>query len=344
MPTTATKPKSKPAAKKPAVAAKKPVKKATPAKKPAAKASAKSAKKGGPDIGSGKFKYRWHDKFAVLPMSPLSLVGGRTHGVACLDSGDLLVFAQKEDALLRYGPTGRLKSKIGGQRWTGAHGLTRVVDEDGTETLLLVDCESAEVVRTDTAGKVIEKFSKPKSPGKYFPTWAAQGPDGRVWITDGYGSSLIHVWDGKKWGKHLTGEEGAGRFDVPHAIAFSPEGELWIANRNKKTVAVYDHEGNFLRSTKACHTPTSFAFHKGLVYVAELHTGIKIMKPDFTIVAEIGDNPGVTSLENWPQVQRNGGLTPGKFNSPHGIDVDAHGNIFVAEWIIGGRVTKLEKL
>ena len=351
MPTTTTKPKpaaqapakvakAAPAAKKPA-----PAKKAAPAKvaKPAKKPAAAKGKAAGPEIGSGKWRYTWHDRFAVLPMSPLSLVGGRTHAVACLDNGDLLVFAQKEDALLRYGPSGRLKGKVGGQRWTGAHGMTRVVADDGQEQLLLVDCESAEVVRTGVDGTVLHKFGRPKSPGKYFPTWAAQGPDGKVWITDGYGSGLIHCWDGKKWLKPITGEEGAGRFDVPHAVAFSPEGELWVTNRNKKQIAVYDADGKFLRASDVCHTPTSFAFHNGHVYVAELHTGIKVMKPDFTLVAEIGHNPGVTELENWPQVGRSGGLTPGKLNSPHGIDVDRDGNLFVAEWIIGGRVTKLTK-
>ena len=34
-------------------------------------------------------------------------------------------------------------------------------------------------------------------------------------------------------------------------------------------------------------------------------------------------------------------LEPGKFNSPHGMAVDARGNLYVAEWQIGGRSIKL---
>ena len=36
-------------------------------------------------------------------------------------------------------------------------------------------------------------------------------------------------------------------------------------------------------------------------------------------------------------------LEAGKFNSPHGLAVDANGNLYVAEWLIGGRVTKLNR-
>jgi hypothetical protein len=34
-------------------------------------------------------------------------------------------------------------------------------------------------------------------------------------------------------------------------------------------------------------------------------------------------------------------IDAGKFNSPHGVAADTQGNIYVTEWIIGGRITKL---
>jgi len=37
-------------------------------------------------------------------------------------------------------------------------------------------------------------------------------------------------------------------------------------------------------------------------------------------------------------------LQPGLFNSPYGMAVDRQGNLFVAEWLIGGRFVKLENL
>ena len=34
-------------------------------------------------------------------------------------------------------------------------------------------------------------------------------------------------------------------------------------------------------------------------------------------------------------------LAAGVFNSPHSLAVDADGNLYVSEWLIGGRYTKL---
>jgi sugar lactone lactonase YvrE len=62
-------------------------------------------------------------------------------------------------------------------------------------------------------------------------------------------------------------------------------------------------------------------------------------------------NDEVTQVEGWPNNKDDEGnvvptclLEPGKFNSPHGMTVDSEGNIYVAEWLIGGRMIKLAKV
>ena len=65
----------------------------------------------------------------------------------------------------------------------------------------------------------------------------------------------------------------------------------------------------------------------------------------------MGGNEDVCSVDGWPNNKNKNGefvpttlLQPGKFNSPHGMAVDSQGNLLIAEWLIGGRFTKLDKV
>ena len=55
------------------------------------------------------------------------------------------------------------------------------------------------------------------------------------------------------------------------------------------------------------------------------------------LISEITEEKKETTLG------RPSDLHPGKFNSPHGMTIDKDGNIYVAEWLIGGRMTKLRR-
>ena len=55
-------------------------------------------------------------------------------------------------------------------------------------------------------------------------------------------------------------------------------------------------------------------------------------------------------VDGWPNNKNEKGevvptqlLRPGKFNSPHGVAADNEGNLYVVEWLIGGRYTKLAR-
>ncbi|MQG34294.1 MAG: hypothetical protein FI717_08320 [SAR202 cluster bacterium] len=68
------------------------------------------------------------------------------------------------------------------------------------------------------------------------------------------------------------------------------------------------------------------------------------------MVCFLGDNLPVCDVDGWPNNKDSAGniiptnlLESGKFNSPHGICTDGEGNIYVEEWLIGGRTVKLSK-
>ena len=78
--------------------------------------------------------------------------------------------------------------------------------------------------------------------------------------------------------------------------------------------------------------------------VAELRgSRITVLDKEDKLVGYLGEHSGAFELfENWPNVSPDN-VYPGKFNSPHGIATDSVGNIYVAEWMVGGRITKLSK-
>ena len=296
-------------------------------------------------IGSGEHTYVWHDHWAALPETESVQHNGRTHGSAVTRDGHVVVFLQADPGFLVYDKAGQLKASWG-NTFSGAHGLTMVAEADG-HMFWVTDQVSHEVLKTTLDGAILQSIPAPPIDGNYIPTWVAVNPaNGDVWVADGYGSSLVHRYDREgEYQSTLDGEEGAGRFKCPHGIAFSPEGELWIADRGNHRITVYDGEGNYLRSNDdVTHSPCMFAFHDGLVYLPELFACVKIIDQDFNLVANLGDNKPVCDVAGWPNLAGTDHVMPGKFNSPHGLAVDpTSGDIYVCEWIVGGRVTKLEK-
>ncbi len=308
-------------------------------------------------MASQEWIYQWMDKWAEIPDSVTGRANGRTHGVCVTRGGHIVVFHQAVDGLLTYDMNGDLLSAVGGDRWLGAHGLTRV-EEGGTEYLWLVDQESREVAKVTLGGQTVMTLEKPMHPlyaegGAYTPTWAAQNPaNGEIWLADGYGSSLVHRYssDGA-YQMTIDGTEGAGRFSTPHGIAMRSGAsgvELWIADRSNRRVVIYDGNGVFQRQFGGVHSPCGFDFRGDYVVVPELCTGLKIFHSgSLEAVAEIGENPDVSGAarpDGWPNLLGTDQVMPGRFNSPHAAAFGPDGDLFCVEWIIGGRITRLKPL
>lgn len=307
-------------------------------------------------IGEGQYRYRWIDRWAVVPDTPSALLNGRTHGVVVSELGNVLIFHQANPAVLVYDPDGRLLDAWG-ERFPGAHGMT-LVAEGEDEFLWLTDQDSGEVVKTTLDGTLVQSISKPDHEayrsGKYAPTWVAineerYGGNGDVWVADGYGSGLVHRFD--KTGRYegsLSGAEGAaGRFDCPHGIMFdyrTGKPELTIADRGNKRFQVYDQLGNYQRPFQdGLSCPCASIILGSDLLVPELNAKLTILDRNNKFVCHLGDNEPTVNIKGWPDHPRSL-IVPGKFNSPHSMAADAQGNLFVVEWIIGGRITKLEKI
>lgn len=311
-------------------------------------------------IGSGDHQYEWQEKWARTPDSESARDGWAHHGIVVSETGEIITFHQADPTVLVFDEGGNLT-----RSWEApvknAHGMT-IVSEGGDEFLWLADNLTGSVVKTTTSGQVALSIDKPDievyREGRYSPTDVAvheerHGGNGDVYVTDGYGSSYIHRYDKK--GTYLSsmdGEEGeGGRFSTPHGIWIDTrkaEPELYVADRSNGQIQVYDLTGNFKRAFGTgpgadwLHSPSGFAISGDYLLVAELRgSRITVLDTEDNPVCYLGENTGAFKLlEGWPNIPHET-LVPGKFNSPHGIAADNDGNVYVAEWLIGGRINKL---
>ncbi len=180
---------------------------------------------------------------------------------------------------------------------------------------------------------------------------------GALWVTDGYGSSRIFRFSPDL--QHeltIDGSEGeAGPFRQPHWVwADTRRGstEIYIADRAQHRIQVYSPEGRFLRCLdEGLVTPSAFACFGDILVVAELNARLVLMDREDRIIGYLGAGQEYLQRPGWPN--RAEGDTPvspldvleqGRFNSPHGVAADPQGNIYVAEWLIGNRWIKLERV
>ena len=270
------------------------------------------------------------------------------------ESGVVIVFNQATPAVVFYDQQGQL-FRSWGNRFPGAHGMT-LVKEGDTEYLWLVDSVTGEVVKTTLDGRTVQQIEKPQieiyeKGGKYAPTWVAVneerfGGNGDIWVTDGYGSNILHRYD--KTGRYIDwygGKNGNPEFKCPHGIWIDQrkaEPELYIADRGNHRVQVYNMDGQLKRifGDDILTSPCGFNAAGKYLLVPELKARIAILDENDELVCYLGENDGIYDLEGWPNHPK-ALIHAGLFNSPHGIAADHDGNIYVTEWIIGGRITKL---
>jgi hypothetical protein len=307
-------------------------------------------------IGENHFRYEWIEDWAKIPDTKSGKENGRTHGVVVLKDGNIVVFNQADPAVLIFNPDRELLTSWG-NRFGGAHGLT-LTEENGEEYLWLTDQYSGEVIKTTIDGKAKLSIQKPGislyNDKEYSPTWVAVfedrfGGNGDIWVADGYGSNLIHRYSKEGiYLKTLSGEEGdAGFFKCPHSLFIDTrksEPELYIADRGNRRFQVYDLEGNYKRSfgDDFLNSPCGGVIKDQYLFVPELFSRLAILDENDKLITYLGRNEETINIPGWPNHPRKL-IEEGKFNSPHDMAIDKEDNLYVVEWIIGGRVTKLKK-
>jgi sugar lactone lactonase YvrE len=313
-------------------------------------------------IKGQQIDYQWQDNWGGLNGG-----GGNSHNGIAIDSQGLIYASFPTEPHLRvFNPEGEIVDSfpLSGKFM---HCLFISKDSDG-EWLWNVDVNNNLLTKSTLKGELVTSIGrdafKLNEKEKFNITAATADPlSGNIWVTDGYGWAREGEFGGNRvfcFSPELEllfsfdgSEDKCGVFYEPHWIfADIRKGrtEIYIADRRNHRLVVYSAKGEFLRSIdEGLNMPSGFATFDDKLVVAELEGRLHILDAQDNIIETLCDGREYSQLEGWPNRKDENGqrlspvqvLEPGKFNSPHGITADHEGNIFVHEWHLGVRITKL---
>ena len=302
------------------------------------------------EAGSGDNSYRSVPNWCQMPEGRTTL--GSTHGGVVVDKAGNIYFSMEAgpQGILVYSPDGKLVRGFA-EKFVGIHGLC-INQENGEEFIYAAHLAGREAVKMKLDGTVVWKIGVPMESGKYkdanqyHPTAIAVGPNGHVYIADGYGLSWVHEYDeNQKYVRSFGGKgKEPGQFQTCHGISLDTRGPkplLLICDRENKRLQHFDLDGNFVAViAENLRRPCSVSFHGDKVAVAELQGRVSILDANNKIIATLGDNP---DQKQWatnkvPPAEWKEGI----FNAAHGISYDKDANLYIEDWSQTGRIIKME--
>ncbi|NND08704.1 MAG: 6-bladed beta-propeller [Saprospiraceae bacterium] len=246
--------------------------------------------------------------------------------------------------------------------WTldfpGGHGLT-IHDEGGEEYLYITDPGLGKVVKCTLEGKLVMELDHPAAIGAYEahapfkPTETAIGPNGDIYVADGYGAQFVLQFDAK--GNFIRKFGGDSflqptKFKQVHGVALDTRDAknptLLCSARIKNAFKRFTLDGELLETY---YLPGAF-ISRPVIHGDELYSGVcfGMEKNNYNMLMNRGF---VTILNKENQVVSNpGGTKPNYedgvlqlmlqekpiFKHCHDVCIDQDKNLYVCQWNAGG--------
>lgn len=315
-----------------------------------------------PVVGQGEHTYECHHNWAVDKLPAGHVYGGASHGVA-VDSEGLIYITHygKPGSIFVFEANGKFVRAIGDIHAGKGHGID-IRKEGSDEFLYLAPSESRlSFTKMTLKGEVVWQKGKSElnkdsglleKPGVgYRPTNTSFRPDGGYYLGDGYGSNYIFEYDkNDKFVRALGGRGNAdGKFATPHGQWLDERDgtpKLVIADRANKRLQWFDMDGKHLKTLGGFLFPADIDIKGDVMLVPDLHARITLLDKDNKVLAQLGDDEEWRAKVTDRKVGMRGkpkDWLPGKFIHPHDACFDVDDNLFVVEWVVGGRITKLVK-
>ena len=274
-------------------------------------------------VGSGNFKYELVQDWPKLPAG--EKLG--TVSSAATDSQDrVYVFQRKDPPVMVFDRDGNFLNSWGMGAITDPHGIN-IVDD----IVYVTDRSDHVALRFTLDGKPLQVIGErgvfsdtgcekpgdlcPRAAGLFnYCTELSTSPSGDLYVSDGYRNARVHRFskDGtliNSWGH--PGKEAPGEFHLVHSLLVDPEGKVYVSDRTNRRVQIFSPEGEFITMWTGMGGPDNIVRDsEGIFYIAAqaAESGADHVS--------IWDGDG-TALARWP------------IRHAHGLEVDAHGDIYL---------------
>ncbi|HQX51468.1 MAG TPA: twin-arginine translocation signal domain-containing protein [Planctomycetaceae bacterium] len=320
-------------------------------------------------VGEGDYKFRVNHAFAQLPDKYFWQI---THNVALDKVGNLYVIHEGKrelkdhPSIFVFDPMGKFIRAFGCQFQGGGHGI-EVRDEGSEEFLYVAAYQQVKAfAKLTLTGETVWMQKAPMESGVYAPgenlstepNWTRQGflptnfaflDDGGFLLADGYGTFQIHRFDkDAKWVSCFGGAgEGEGKFNTAHGLWIDRregrEPSIVVTDRAHNTLQIFTMDGVYKETLPGFGLPANIDTWKNLMLVPELKACVTLLNEENKVVARLGQATErlaeISGLRGQPDK-----WIDGQFVHPHDACFAPNGDIYVAEWVATGRVTKLERV
>ena len=282
---------------------------------------------------------------------------GNQHGdIAVSSAGDVYVSVQDPAAGLQvYSPDGKFLRNVNGAP-SDFHGFV-IHKEEGGEFIYGATLRGQTIVKMTLEGNIVMTIGSASIPDQYkvrnarsnqlalLLTGLDVAPNGDIYVTDGYASDYIHRFD--KTGKYITsfgGKNAPYSFNTLHKLAidtrFTPA-RLIACDRANNRVVHLSLDGQLLGVVaKDLLLPAAIVIDGDNAIVGELTGRVTVLDKAGAVVLRVGANTeqGVGTNKLPPAQWREGFVL-----SPHGVALNAHGDLFVSEFNAFGRVHRFNR-
>lgn len=308
----------------------------------------------GAEIGHGQHRYRVDLRWSKA--DPAKHPVNDCHEMVQSADGRLFLLTNHpQNNVLIYDRDGAVTGA-----WTlnlkAAHGLTLHREAGGGEFLYVTDTATGRVVKTTLGGEVVTELPHATAckayaeHAPYAPTETAVGPNGDIYVADGYGSQFVLRFD--RTGKFVSKFGGmggiagvTGKFLQVHGVAVDARGPdplLVCTERLRNEFQWFTLDGKFVRSV---YLPGAFV-SRPVIAGRHLYSGICFgMRPGdyrmwkdrgFVVVLDDADRV-VSAPGGKPPEYRDGQAQLLLQDRPvirnaHDVCVDDRGNLYVAQW------------